>query len=179
VTKVDHLVVPNKILSKVFPSCYRRLWCFSEEARALGLRICLLDIDMVILGDITELLDSKTANFVAWCGKDGLSKIAGGIWLLSTGTHTEVWDTFDVATSPALAAAAGHRGSDQAWISLRLYPPKEYWTANDGISKLNWLRKSGQPPPPGTKMVFTTGLQPPWSPALQLGHTWIQNHWHL
>ena len=178
-TKADALGPPRTTSSKIFPACYRRLWLFSEEARTLAPRLCNLDLDVVILDDITALLDSKTASFVAWCGKDGLSKIAGGMWLLTTGVHVDVWEQFDPQSSPALAYAAGHRGSDQAWLSYRLYPPQERWTAADGVVKLNWLRKGGQHPPRGTKMVFTTGLTPPWSETVRLGHRWVADYWHV
>ena len=179
VTKADALLAPNTTFAKTFPSCFRRLWLFSEEAKALGARICLLDIDVIILEDITDLVDGKTADFVGWCGKDGLSKIAGGMWLLTTGSHTDVWDAFDPQSSPALAYTAGHRGSDQGWLSYMLYPPQERWTMADGIYKMTWLRKSGQRPPPEVKMVFTTGLDAPWTPRCQLGHSWVRDYWRL
>jgi hypothetical protein len=134
---------------------------------------------MIILEDITTLLDSKTADFVGWTGKDGLSKIAGGIWLLTTGTHSEAWDRFDPTTSPARAYAAGHRGSDQAWLSYCLYPPQECWTKRDGVYKLGWLSHGGRCPSPEVKIVFMNGLRPPWDASVQLGHTWFKDHWHL
>ena len=180
-TKADGLQAPRHgSNTKLFPACYRRLWLFSEEAWMLGGRICLLDIDLVILEDITGLLQRKTADFVGWAtGEFGWSKIAGGFWLLTTGTHTDVWTDFDPATSPALAHAAGHKGSDQSWLSLKLYPPSQAFGQKDGIVKIGWLSKGGRPPPPGIKMVFTTGLKPPWNDVMQREHPWIKTHWHL
>jgi len=177
-TKGDWLGAPRLGNGKLFPACYRRLWLFSDEACALGARLVLLDIDVIILEDITALIQEKTADFVGWStGEFGWSKIAGGFWALTAGSHPEVWDEFDPYTSPGLAAAAGHNGSDQAWLSYKLYPPQQAWTARDGVVKLNWLQKSGRRPPSGTKMVFTIGTQPPWSPALQIGHRWISEYW--
>lgn len=177
-TRVDALGAPRHTAGKLFPACYRRLWLFSHEAEVLGKRICLVDLDVIILGDITALLQSKTADFVGWCdGMFGWAKIAGGFWCLNTGSHPEVWEAFDPQRSPQMAAAAGHNGSDQAWLSHMLYPPKEAWTADDGVVKIGWLRKGGLPPPPGIKMVFTIGVSPPWDAALQRGHRWIAQHW--
>src|SRR3990170_8898181 len=47
------------------PSCYRRLWMFSDEARCLGQRVLLLDVDLVITRDITHLV-WRDEGFVGW-----------------------------------------------------------------------------------------------------------------
>ena len=39
---------------------------FSDEARELGTRICNMDLDVVVLQDMTAMLTSKTASFVGW-----------------------------------------------------------------------------------------------------------------
>lgn len=180
-TKADTLRAPQYSTStaKLFPSCYRRLWLFSEEAIQLGPRLCCIDLDVVILGDITALLRRHAAvEFVGWAdAKFGWSKIAGGLWLHTPGTRQDVWDDFDVVTSPALAKAAGHKGSDQAWLSYKLHPPAACLTQADGVFKLNWLKKAGTHPPPGVKMVFTVGTQPPWHDATIRAHRWILQHW--
>ena len=179
-TKGDRLGPPRQGGSKLFPSCYRRLWLFSEEARELGVRLVLLDIDCIILEDITALIQGKTAGFVGWCDVSfGWSKIAGGFWALTAGSHVEVWERFDPRISPALAEEAGHQGSDQAWLSYMLHPPKQVWTSKDGVIKINWLQKSGRHPPEGIKIVFTIGTAPPWDYAMQVGHRWIADHYHL
>ena len=176
-TKADHVTMPPEY--KLFPSCFRRLWTFSDEACILGERICNIDLDVIILGDITALLTTKTADFVGWSeGRFGWNKIAGGLWLLTTGTHPEVWDRFDPEKSPHIALNQGHRGSDQAWISHCLYPPWQRFTSQDGLWKLAWFPKGGQPPGPEVRMVFTSGLTPPWSETTQLGHSWIREHYH-
>mgnify|MGYP001602929347 CR=1 FL=1 len=179
-TKADGLGAPRIGDGKLFPACYRRLWLFSDAARDLGTRLVQLDIDVVILEDITALIQSKTASFVGWStGEFGWSKIAGGLWALTPGTHSDVWDDFDVATSPGFAAASGNNGSDQAWLSYKLFPPRQAWTAKDGVIKISWLEKAGRHPKPGIKLVFTIGLQPPWSYEMQIGHPWLREHWRL
>ena len=175
-TKADHLTMPSAY--KLFPSCFRRLWAFSQEACTLGARLCNIDLDVIICQDITALLTSKTADFVGWsCGRHSWNRIGGALWLLTTGSHPEVWDTFDPATSPQVAFAQGHRGSDQAWISQCLYPPVQRITEHDGVVKMNWLPHAGHPPGPEVKMVFTSGLTPPWSPQAQVGAPWITAHY--
>ena len=39
-----------------YPSSYRRLWCFSEEAAELGSLILMTDIDCVVTGRVDPLI---------------------------------------------------------------------------------------------------------------------------
>lgn len=159
-----------------FPACYRRLWLFSEEARALGERIFLLDIDCVITGDLTPLVQSP-ADFVGWADpRFGWAKIAGGAWLLRAGSRTDVWTEFDADKSPAMCKARGLRGSDQAWLSYKLFPPAAAWTQADGLQKINWLRP-GHALRPSARIVFTGGHSPPWAPEVKAQYPWILKHW--
>ena len=177
-TKADHLQMPPEY--KLFPACFRRLWLFSPEACYLGQRICNIDLDVIITGDITGLLTTKTADFVGWSEERfAWNKIAGGIWLLTTGAHPEVWDCFDPEKSPHIAWNQGHRGSDQAWISQCLYPPRQRLTSQDGLWKLAWLPTGGHPPGENIKIVFTSGLNPPWKASTQLEHKWVLDYWHV
>ena len=164
-------------VEKPFPSCYRRLWNFSSAARALlGDRIFALDIDVIVLGDLRPLV-TRSASFVGWCDpRFQWDKVAGGAYLLTTGAHVDVYDEFDPLTSPAIAKAAGFEGSDQAWMSYKLYPPRQHWSSADGLIKLNWLRNA-ETPPPGTRLIFTSGDRPPWDSSVQMRHPWIKEYW--
>lgn len=176
-TPFDNLMTPHGNANKVFPSCYRRLWMFSKEATILGPRVFLLDIDVIITGSLEPLL-RKRADFVGWVdARFGWSKIAGGAWILNTGSHPEVWEQFDPKTSPLKAFEAGMRGSDQAWISYMLYPPRQSFGERDGVVKLGWIRKGGREVPPGIRMIFFAGNLPPWHPQIQLGHAWVKDYW--
>lgn len=166
--------------SKCFPNCYRRLWNFSTEAREiLGEWIFALDIDVVICGSLEPLMH-RDVSFVGWCDpRFEWPKVAGGAYLLRAGAHTDVWEEFDPERSPALARAAGLGGSDQAWMSYKLYPPPRAWSSADGVVKINWLGQGIAAPPKGTRLVFTGGHCPPWMPEVQRRYRWIQNHWKL
>ena len=103
------------------PSCYRRLWMFSDEARCLGERVLLTDVDVVLVRDITPLVQ-RDEPFVgwrpdaAWGNKD---RVVGGLYLMTTGSHPDVWNTFG-AEGIRAARQAEFRGSDQAWISYMI-----------------------------------------------------------
>lgn len=157
---------------KYFPSCYRRLWLFSEEAKCLGERIFALDLDVVVTGDLSPLVE-RNEDFVGWVDEYA-PKLKGGAFLLRAGSHPGVWDDFDPEVSPQLALEAGYTGSDQAWMSYKLFPPQGAWKSEDGLVKINWLQDG---PTETTRLVFTAGHSPPWDLAVQQRYPWVREHW--
>lgn len=122
---------------KQFPSSYRRLWCFSEEAKILGERIMLLDIDAMILKNLSPLLQID-ADFVGWrpmsiWGRE--DRIGGGTWMLRTGALTSVWERFCANPSGLIAETLkmGWTGSDQAILSRFLVKDYPTWPRYCGI----------------------------------------------
>ncbi len=122
---------------KDFPSSYRRLWCFSEEAKVLGDRIMLLDIDAMIVGDLLPLWETP-GDFVGWrpmsiWGKE--NRIGGGTWLHTPGTITGFWEKFIADPQKMIdeTRAIGWNGSDQALMSRFLIPKYPVWRQDCGI----------------------------------------------
>lgn len=161
---------------KYFPSCYRRLWLFSEEAKSLGDRILALDVDVIVTGILVPLVE-RDESFVGWCD-DGNERprVAGGVYLLRTGAHTDVWEDFDPEKSPQIAFAAGYTGSDQAWMSFKLCSKVATWGRADGLTKITWLESE---PDESTRLVFTAGHSPPWNRRVMQKYPWIGEHWRL
>lgn len=162
-----------------FPKCYQRLWNFSHSARALfGERFMALDIDVVITGALDPLI-ARTENFVGWTDPAfRWNKVAGGIYMMTAGAHPEVWEDFDPKTSPRIAKEAGCHGSDQGWISYKLYPPEGTFTRAEGVVSAKWL-PANKPLPQGVRIVSTPGELKPWSLALQRRFPWLKQHWTL
>ena len=156
-----------------FPSSYRRLWAFSEEAKILGDRILMLDIDCLVVGDLKKLFDYE-GDFIGWrpnsvWGKE--NRIGGGTWLHTTGTLTWVWDEFG-QEGITKAHNAGWRGSDQAWISYCLadkYPvfPREIgiYQKQDGVTKSYNV-------PGNAVIIHYNGDPKPWD--MQIKPPWLE-----
>jgi hypothetical protein len=177
---------------KRVPSCYQRLWMFSEAARVCGDRVLLLDIDLVIKGDISALVTSPH-DFVGWRptmewgNKD---RLAGGAYLLTTGSYTGVWTEFvdDPLVSQKRARDAGYRGSDQAWISFYLAEHAHCWphglmaSVNDFEikQKVPYGKYVPQPQnhqfcnPSDAPVIQFNGPKKPW---MLLDVPWISEHW--
>ena len=156
-----------------FPSCYRRLWNFSEGAKAFGERLLCIDVDTVPTGDWSPFF-VRTEDFVGWrplrtWGKQ--LRFGGGLYLLTPGTRTEVWLTFKGPTSMAEARRAGFRGSDQAWISYKLARTEPYYGQHDGIYSIRDLGNGRLPS--DARMVHFNGGVKPWCSPLP----WVAEHW--
>lgn len=160
-----------------FPSCYRRLWSFSEEAKALGDRILVIDIDLVVVGNIDHLFDNSE-DFVGWRPyRDWGAKLryGGGIYLLRTGARRQVWDNFKGRESIAKARAANFRGSDQAWISYQLTmggKVEKYWGRGSGLYSVRDLNPALDVPSDARLIQFNGGVKP-WQSLVP----WVKEAW--
>lgn len=160
------------------PSCYRRLWLFSDEAKCLGDRILLTDVDAVITGNITHLVQ-RDESFVGWRPRSrwgNHDRVAGGLYLMTPGCHPEVWYEFCSAGIEA-ARSAGYRGSDQAWLSYMLGKKAALWTDLDGIYALSDMSRGRAQLPKDAKMVQFAGLPKPWECIGRPGMHWVAEHY--
>ena len=152
------------------PSCYRRLKVFAPDAGAwLGERIICIDLDMVVTGDLTPLLDDP-ADFKIWGQSDfpGQQWYNGSFWSLKAGARPQVWTEFN-EQSPKLAKRAGCRGSDQGWFSYILGKREATWSTKDGIYsyRVHIAKQFGNTLPANCKLVAFHGKYDPWQYSMQ------------
>lgn len=161
-----------------FPSCYRRLWVFSQEARILGERILCLDLDFVLTGSMDKAVD-RDEDFVGWRPfRDWGKKLrfGGGQYLLRTGSRTHVWEDFKGVESIQAARSAGYRGSDQAWLSYCLAGREPYWDRDTGLYSVRDLGP-GLDLPRDACLVQFNGRDKPWDAARRGRPKWVVEHW--
>jgi hypothetical protein len=148
-----------------FPSCYRRLWTFSKDATVLGDKVLLIDIDLIVTGDLAPLF-SRPEEFVGWRPyRDWGTKLrfGGGIYLLKTGSRSHVWDDFQGSASIQRARSLGFRGSDQAWISHKLASTEKYFDRSSGIYSIRDLDRVNPKLPSDARIVQFNGPVKPWA----------------
>lgn len=162
-----------------FPSSYRRLWAFSEEAKCLGDWVLMTDIDCIVTGSVDPLIQFALDgghDFVGWRPSSlwGVEdRIAGGNWLLRTGTRTQVWTSF-CKESALKARRVGYRGSDQAYISYVLAKTAAIWPQHCGIYQAQQMKKQGfRVLPKDARIVHFNGRVKPWN-LKQI--PWISTH---
>lgn len=161
-----------------YPSCYRRLKLFSPEMReVLGDRFVCLDLDCVIVRDVTPLWN-RPEDFVILAGTNPTTHYNGSMMLMTAGARPHVWDEFDPLRSPRLARAARQFGSDQGWISHRLGPNEATWSTDDGVlAWANHLHHGRDPLPDHARVVFFNGKRHnPWDAEPQ-SVRWVREAW--
>jgi hypothetical protein len=161
-----------------FPSSYRRLWTFSREAQGVLAEWVLgLDIDAVPLQDLAPLVNPPRADFVGWrplARWGNAARVGGGMYLLRTGTHPEVYTDFDGAPAIAAARRAGFRGSDQAWLSFKLGRTCQVWNGSSGLYSIRDLADGRRPLPADARLVQFNGPTKPWDSPLP----WVKQFWN-
>jgi len=161
------------------PSCYRRLKMFSPEAeRLFGPRFVSLDLDTVIVRDLSPLWD-RPEDFVMWGETDPRSFYNGSMQLMSANARPQVWTRFNPASSPQEAKAAGRFGSDQGWISHVLGPGEATWKDKDGVYSFRLaqhLNNGAKPLPENARIIMFHGGQDPWGPRAQR-LPWVRRHY--
>lgn len=174
--KVGSIPAPQ---GKDFPSSYRRLWCFSEDATFLGDRIMLLDIDAMIVGNISELWETE-GDFVGWrpisiWGRE--DRIGGGTWMHTPGTATWLWEKFHVEPQKLISEtwAKGWAGSDQAIMSRFLHKKYPQWPQMCGIYGSQDGVFQWDIPPADAKIVHFNGSEKAWQHC-KLWMTAYHNH---
>lgn len=160
-----------------YPSCYRRLKLFAADAgETFGPRMVSIDLDMVIVRDITPLFD-RPDDFVIWGESDFRTQAYNGsLWMLRAGTRAKVWDEF-TTESPKVAAKAGSKGSDQGWMNYILGPNEATWTRRDGVySFRKHIAKYGCGLPSDARVVAFHGKTDPWDYNAQKVQ-WVRDHY--
>lgn len=115
-------------------TCYRRLRMYAPEmADIIAPRFVSVDLDAVILNDVTPLWERKE-DFVAWSPGLFWSPYNGSMTLLTAGARRQVWEKFDPYKTPIEAKDKGLIGTDQAVVSHILGAGEATWTPErDGV----------------------------------------------
>lgn len=131
----DVRVLPMPAAYSQTPRCRRRMQGFSREfSEAVGRRICYIDLDVVIVGDITPLVN-RTDPIVGY--KVGHAGVYSGSFLVANaGALDGAWQRFH-AEPDGYPARLQPRGvaSDQAMVNdwLKTQPAIATLTEADGL----------------------------------------------
>lgn len=111
-------------------NCTRRLRVFDPQfSEQFGTDwIAPIDIDTLILDDITDIVDRamlEPGGITLTRGRETdiertLRPYNGAFWIMRVGAHPQVWIDWDATTSPQLMQASGWLGSDQVWLSIKI-----------------------------------------------------------
>lgn len=172
---LSHLPSPH---GAKYPSCYRRLKLFGEEARdIIGDRFVVMDLDVVIVRDIDTLFAGRE-DFKIWGDTARGTPYNGSLWMLKAGARSRVWTSFDPVASPRMSRQLGYIGSDQGWLGACLGPNEAKWGVADGVySYRNHIQRTAHRAlPQNARIVIFHGAVDPWSPEAQ-SIDWVRGHY--
>ena len=161
----------------------RRLKIFAPEMRDIfGDRILQIDLDTVVVGDLTPLVDDS--DFRVWkCPSVGKSGFAynPSFMLMRTGARERVWNEFCAAPHQIAGAAraTGWVGTDQGVIGYLLAPHERTWDEGDGLYAFrDHIRgNDGKRLPGNARLVGFYGPFDPADPALRERYPWLRTNW--
>ena len=97
----------------------------------MAYRFVSIDLDCVIVDDITSLFDRKE-DFVIWSSGNPKNPYCGSLWMLRTGSRARVYNAFDPNKWIPNVRGRYPSGTDQAQIA-KAYPDEATWNTEDGI----------------------------------------------
>lgn len=167
---------------RMMGGCYIRLRSFSREMYDLiGSDFFSIDLDVIILRDITRLLQScrQQFEFKIWGDTNPTTPYNGSFYYMKAGARRQVWENFDPAVSPIKAKKLNYVGSDQAWIGACLGRNEAVWNINDGIYSYRVHFKEGLKKhlTGRERIIFFHGSNDPSKPKTQAAAPWILSYW--
>jgi len=179
-----------------YQMCYRRLRIFSEEmADLIGPKFISMDIDCVIVNNITPIVKFEE-DFKICHPRKNKTPYCGSMFGMKAGTKSHIWHEFDRNDLVWLADYGGritgksqrwvHRpaydagfivGSDQSYISYKLWPDVATWGADDGVLNFNQHFRVKNSKINDAKIIFFPGIFDPSHTGLYEKYPWIEKYW--
>ncbi|MGH7023090.1 MAG: hypothetical protein ACREEB_05795, partial [Caulobacteraceae bacterium] len=118
---------------RVSPAGFRRLKMFSRDALTwLGERIVMMDLDTVITGDLTLVLD-RSEDFVANRGTIPTMAYNSGLIMFTAGARPQLWEEFDAVASLEFIRSLGLPHTDDGWMCAKLGPGEAKFGPENGV----------------------------------------------
>lgn len=155
------------------PQCYRRLDVFRRDAAdTYGDRICWMDLDSCIGGNLDALLTRDT-DFAILESIAANRPYNGSMVILNAGARPQVFDRF----TPRRAEAASQQyvGSDQAWLAYVLGWCEDRIGESDGV--YCWTRRMTKIPK-NCKVLMFPGRVNPWDYDKHR-LDWVKEHYRI
>lgn len=164
--------------------CLVRLKAFAPEmAEIIGPRFAWIDLDVVIVDDITPLFTGNE-DFKISGVELREQPYNGSIVLMKAGARAQVWSEFDLERFRRVKEEKNYGGTDQAWIAVCLGEREAFWDRRDGV--YNYREQIDPPRPVGTdgglprnaRIIVMNGSFSPDCPKCRAKSPWIAQHYH-
>lgn len=170
-------------------SCFRRLALHGPLGLEFGSRLLQLDLDTVIVDDVTPLFDRDEPIVMVTQNKSRTGSdrriMNPSATLFTPLVWRAMWDEFHAAPAETWQAAKreGWSCSDMSVLNrfnshLPVSDPRRAATWSDGSGMLSyWKDCHAGALPPGARMVHFYGMFSPGDHSIQKKSPWIAEHW--
>lgn len=160
-----------------YRGCLPKLMTFRRDAREMfgADRLLVLDLDVVITRSI-DAIAGRAEDIVIW--RDALHErpnfqYNSSLINVRAGAFPEVYESFDLITSPERMSAAGWLPGDQSWIAFTLGHDLPVYTQADGVKSYKFDAGHAD-----AAMVFFHGRGvKPWQAQTQTRNGWVREHY--
>ena len=164
-------------------ACFRRLRLLGKDmADVFGPRVLQLDLDVVLVGDVTPLFDRPDPLVLVEQANTGTGRVTHNpsMLLMDAGVLDGAWAEFDAAPLETWHAARdrGWGCSDMAVINdyvARNAVPAATWGEADGVQA--YWRPENKQLRPGARAVLFFGRANPGDADVQAASPWISEYW--
>lgn len=170
--------------------CFTRLRLWGNDIKELlGPRIAMIDLDVVILGNVDHIF-SRKEPFVGYRDSKNPECYSGAFYMMDAGSKSNVFTTFNRLynmTHPEhrfkLFRSVYNQlsplvGSDQSWISEVLGPGLPRIGQQDGVYDF-WTIEELPKLPSNTRIVMMNGMRRDASmKEFQEKYPWIESYWN-
>lgn len=169
-------------------NCGVRLKTFSEEMReVIGARFCVIDLDVVIVADVTKMFSRPESFVIVKTPRPPLFYNASLV-MMDAGSRANVYHDLGKSLGEYQHRCAHHSRevklgfdyiSDEAWIAATLGPDEATWDQSDGIYYYrNHIEPNGGGLPEDARIVLMNGKRfDPSKPEWHKKSPWILEHW--
>ena len=167
--------------------CFHRLFQYSYEFKEdyIDGKIVSMDLDMIITGDITPLLD-RNEDFVYYRmkGPDGTGwRMNCGMYMLKTGSRVPYYEAFNKDPKKAMQVRVGP-GTDQGWMNFCIQQAGQqeaHWTqCEDGIYDMRQdiIEKGLTELPEDCRILMWPGPRDPSQPQWKEKYKFIEKYYN-
>jgi hypothetical protein len=163
---------------------YAKLMIWRPDAAELfgAERILAFDLDVVITGNIDHLVEHDHP-VALWANPRfpqqpiRRSRYNTSLVYLRAGARPDVWEQFDIHTSPDAVRATGVCGTDQGWVSMVLGDTAHGFGCEAGIYSFRiHVQRLGRLPQDARLVSFHGNISPHLR-TIQEAHPWVRKHY--
>ena len=154
--------------------CFTRIVVFKNGMdKVFGERFVSIDLDCVIVDDITSLFDRKE-DFVIWASGNPKNPYCGSLWMLKANSRVQVYNNFKANEWVPNGKGRFPKGTDQAQIA-KVLPKASTWSEEDGIYNYRYYRDKQIPN--NARIIFFNGNFHPRQAYIQKKHEVVRKYY--